>query len=186
MTAFLMGQQQSQGRYSAESDSQHAVNRWLSRLTNGLLLLAMGLMLWLGGQYLTYPVSNVKFQGDVIYVEKDALRAKVDEAIANGFLLLDAAQLRTDLEQLSWVESAVVKRVWPDILIVELVENRPIARWGELALINAEGELFTPETMPALNSLPLLQGDEKKHKKSTLIMVFCRIFLHNLIWRYMV
>ena len=41
-----------------------------------------------------------------------------------------------------WVRQAVVRRIWPDRLAVELEEHRAAALWGDDRLVNTYGEVF--------------------------------------------
>lgn len=57
---------------------------------------------------------------------------------------LKAAQAKT--ESLPWVDRAVVRRLWPDRIVVQLVEVEPYALWqrgGEFSLVSAEGEVIS-------------------------------------------
>jgi len=57
---------------------------------------------------------------------------------------IDAAQSR--VESLSWVDHAVVRRLWPDRIVVQIIERRPFALWqseGKLAVIDAAGVMIT-------------------------------------------
>jgi cell division protein FtsQ len=47
---------------------------------------------------------------------------------------------------------------------LQLLEQVAIARWGEHRLLNQYGELFQPDDMYKLNSLPLLTGPENNQQ----------------------
>ncbi len=58
---------------------------------------------------------------------------------------LDAARDRT--ESLPWVERAVVRRLWPNRIVVQVVETTPYALWqheGELHLLANSGQPIVP------------------------------------------
>jgi cell division protein FtsQ len=58
---------------------------------------------------------------------------------------LREAQVRT--ESLPWVDRAVVRRLWPDRIVVQLVENQPFALWqneGALSLVDVSGTVIAP------------------------------------------
>jgi len=57
---------------------------------------------------------------------------------------LERAQIRT--ESLPWVDRAVVRRLWPNRIVVQLVETKPYALWqqnGQFSLVSAKGEEIT-------------------------------------------
>jgi cell division protein FtsQ len=53
-----------------------------------------------------------------------------------------------------------VTRIWPGTLSLNLTEQVAIARWGNEQLLNQYGEIFQPERLLELSSLPLLTGPE--------------------------
>jgi len=58
---------------------------------------------------------------------------------------LDAAKART--ENLPWVDTAVVRRLWPNRIVVQVVETKPYAMWqkeGELHLLAESGAPIVP------------------------------------------
>jgi cell division protein FtsQ len=58
---------------------------------------------------------------------------------------LDAARDRT--ESLPWVDRAVVRRLWPNRIVVQIVETTPYALWqdeGKLHLLAESGALIVP------------------------------------------
>jgi len=66
---------------------------------------------------------------------------------------LERAQLRT--ESLPWVDRAVVRRLWPNRIVVQLVETKPYALWqknGQFSLVSAKGEEITK--LEDVKSLP--------------------------------
>lgn len=107
------------------------------------------------------PVRLVGVEGEVRYLDRDDLKETVHEAIHGSFFSLDLAKIRVELEQLPWVESATIRRVWPDNLQVRVVEQQPMARWGKDALINQRGEIFRPRPLPEFSRLTLLEGMEQ-------------------------
>ncbi len=78
--------------------------------------------------------------------------------LCGGFFNIDVDVIRDVLLEIPWVNTATVRRVWPDTLQIVIVEQLPIARWGAGGLVNSQGQLFfpLPETYPP--GLPELQG----------------------------
>ncbi len=107
------------------------------------------------------PVRLVGVEGEVRHLDRDALKDTVHEASHGSFFSLDLVKIRAELEQLPWVESATIRRVWPDNLQVRVVEQQPMARWGKDALINQRGEIFRPRPLPEFPQLTLLEGMEQ-------------------------
>ena len=134
---------------------------WLNRV---LILLAAGVVLvaalqaWITLQEI--PVEHISVTGEMTNTRTTAVQDMVQPALAGGFLGADLQQVREQLEALPWIYEASVRRVWPNALEIHVVEQLPIARWGDASFLNHEGEVFRPSDRDAWRSLPLLQGPE--------------------------
>ena len=129
-----------------------------------LLFVALSVTCAFAGQWLldpgNLPLRNVVIAGDFHQINPEHLRQTVIGAASGGFLATDVEALRSAAEGLPWVDQAMVRRVWPDTVIVEVTEQVAAARWGEEALLNRRGELFRPESESIPAHLPLLNGPE--------------------------
>jgi len=108
------------------------------------------------------PVRSIQIKNEFRNLDKVSLQQALLKAIDGGFFSVDLRKLRAAALSAAWVAEAKVTRVWPDKLVVEVVEQTPIASWGEDALLNANGEVFRPQRKPD-KQLPLrFNGDEDK------------------------
>ena len=96
--------------------------------------------------------------GDVRHIDAEAIQARLAPRVAEGFLAADLADLRHELESLPWVYSVNTRRRWPAEIQVTLVEQRPMAQWGELGYLNHEGQFFAASRDPLYDDLPVLSG----------------------------
>jgi len=112
-----------------------------------------------------FTVERIDIIGEGYLPEYD-VRAALQAREGDYFfdLDLDAAQER--LETLPWVEHVVVRRLWPDRLVVQVIEKRPAAVWqrsGRLSLIDSAGDIIGRETdvraYALSDTLPHLIGD---------------------------
>lgn len=67
-----------------------------------------------------------------------------------GFFQLDSGALEDRLRAVPWVRDAVVERLWPDRVAVHLSSYRPLALWGEDAVLSDDGHLVRPVERPPL------------------------------------
>ena len=110
----------------------------------------------------TLPIRNIQIKNEFRNLDKVSLQQALLKAIDGGFFSVDLNRLRDAALSAAWVAKAKVTRVWPDRLVVEVVEQTPIARWGKDALLNDRGEVFHPRKGVS-KSLPLqFNGDEDK------------------------
>jgi cell division protein FtsQ len=95
-------------------------------------------------------------QGDKLRHVSDAvLRATVVRDVRGNFFFAPLAGVRAVFETVPWVRKAGVRRVFPDGLMVEIEEHRPLALWGDGRLVNTFGELFSANLGEAEEDGPL-------------------------------
>ena len=106
------------------------------------------------------PVRRVQVDGPFQRVALPEIEAAVAESIRGGLATVDLDAVRERIEQIEWVDRAVVRRRWPDAIRVEVSEQVPAARWNDTGLLNARGELFLRNARYIPAELPLLEGPE--------------------------
>lgn len=108
------------------------------------LLLAAGLMWALRNP--AFAIARIVVGGQPQHSNALAVQANVIPRLQGNLFTLDLEQARQAFEQMPWVRSAVVSRVFPDTLRVQLEEHVPVALWEAdeegPALVNSHGEVF--------------------------------------------
>ncbi|MCU0833986.1 MAG: cell division protein FtsQ/DivIB [Chromatiaceae bacterium] len=131
--------------------------RWLG----AALLVALMLV---GGQYLLrlepryLPVEVVSVAGEVRRMPREQLQRTVIDHLHGGILTQDLARLKAAVEALPWIQSASIKRIWPNRLELKVREHEPLAEWGEDALVSTAGVVFRPDPEERPRGLPRLTG----------------------------
>lgn len=105
-------------------------------------------------------INTVRLDSPLHRVTEREVRTLLARYTESGFLGMDVQDLRDELEQNPWVAHATVRRVWPDLLVVSIREQQPVARWGEEALLNEGGDVFTPPLRGPEAGLPALAGPD--------------------------
>ena len=91
-----------------------------------------------------FPINTIQVVGEVKNIEKQTLQDAMQIYMQNGFFTLNVVALKQTVENLQWIESASVRRIWPDKVRVAITEQKAIARWGDQGLINSNGTVFNP------------------------------------------
>ena len=134
---------------------------WLNRV---LILFGVTVVAVAAAQaYLTVrrlPVQRITVTGELAHTQAQAVQDMVQPGLAGGFLNADLQQIRQQLEGLPWIYEASVRRKWPAALEIHVVEETPIARWGDDGFLNHEGGVFRSGKSGEWDSLPRLSGPE--------------------------
>ncbi|KAB7772492.1 cell division protein FtsQ/DivIB [Xanthomonas maliensis] len=118
---------------------------------------------WVGAE--RWPLARLRVSGDFKRVSAEQLRAVVLPYARAGFFAVKLQDAQDAIARLPWVEHAQVRKRWPDVLEVHVVEHRPFARWGSDRMLSEQGRLF--RTPPLLKDfkLPQLGGpDSRTHE----------------------
>ena len=115
---------------------------------------------WIGAGH--WPLRTLRVEGRLQRVDAQRLRATVLPYAARGFFAVRLADAQAAVARLPWVERAEVRKRWPDVLEVSIVEHRPFARWGNDRLLSEHGRLFPVQGGRIPNGLPLLDGPDAR------------------------
>lgn len=136
----------------------------LPTLVLALLALAVpiaGLILGRGAGALA-PIRWVEVSGSFQRVTAEQVRAAVTPALDGGFFFLPLDQARERVLALSWVETAQVRKRWPDVLEVQLRERSVLAQLGSDRLLDADGRVFSAEGLSAMGGVPQFEVGEAR------------------------
>lgn len=118
-----------------------------SGLLLGLALLALGIaaLTWVM-RHPAFALREIVLVGEVAHTRAASLNEQVLPKLKGGYFDMDLRAARAAFEDLPWVRHAVVRRVWPQRLVVTVEEHVPVAYWerpaGDPHLVNSHGEVF--------------------------------------------
>ncbi|MBD9369470.1 cell division protein FtsQ/DivIB [Xanthomonas sp. XNM01] len=115
---------------------------------------------WVGAE--RWPLSRLRVTGEFERVPAEALRAVVAPHARRGYFAVRLDDAQHAVERLPWVERAQVRKAWPDVLEIHVVEHRPFARWGEDRLLSERGQLFPRPDGSDGARLPQLGGPDAR------------------------
>ena len=114
---------------------------------------------------LVWPhIKHVNVNGVLKNINQDKLKGIIRMRIKGGFFRVPMNTLEQEITNLPWVYHATAQRIWPDTISINIFEQVPIARWGEVGLMNAYGDIFFPDSIESYTSLPILYGEELRAK----------------------
>jgi cell division protein FtsQ len=141
----------------------------LRRILLGLLVMAIlaspvvaVLNGWVGGQH--WPMKRLQVSAPFHYVTQQQIQGAVKPYLNSGFFAVDLGAINRSLSALHWVERVEVRKKWPDALVVQLQEYRPMAVWNGKQMLAEQGSVFAmPKT--ALPVLPRFTGQDAQARE---------------------
>ncbi len=109
---------------------------------------------------LGFSIKAVTISGERELKEQDLL-AVAEISPRNSLLFLDAAKIRERLQRLPLVKEAVVTKLYPDRLLIEIEERQPFALWqcdGNVQIVAADGVPLAAMRDQRFIHLPLVVG----------------------------
>lgn len=135
--------------------------RFGQKLLSTAAVLLMGFALYLALEALRMlPVERIVVTGKLEHLRQDAIRQALAPKLDSGLLFLDLSDLRDELESLPWVYRAQLRRRFPDTLEVRVIEQLPIARWGDANFLNHEARIIEVSDAQRWQDLPQIRGPE--------------------------
>jgi cell division protein FtsQ len=152
----------------ARNKPRRATPGWITRAMNlpwrrmapaGGVVLAIIAVLVTLRLSLDQPVERVAISGRFQRVQPLDVEKAVRIAVkGQGMVGVDLDRIAAAVESIPWVDRASVARSWPRQLRVQVVEQTPVARWGENGLLNTRGEVFVQDAQHIPAELPELVG----------------------------
>lgn len=142
--------------------------KMLNAITNALLVLVLLALLasgtWWVVQRPMFTLKTIRVEGELDTplrrVNALTIRASALPRIQGNFFTADLNAVRQAFESVPWVRKAMVRREWPNKLIVTVEEHRALGTWGnEGRLISVKGDVFTANLAEAEDDGALLEFD---------------------------
>ena len=122
--------------------------QWLTRrLVGGVMLFGVlgGVVtstVWTLLQADTLPIEHVQVKSAFKHLDRQDLYQAIGSMADDGFFSVNVRAVKQATEALAWVDRASVRRVWPNVLQIEIVEHVPLAKWKDGRIVNRRGELI--------------------------------------------
>ncbi|NNE38935.1 MAG: FtsQ-type POTRA domain-containing protein [Gammaproteobacteria bacterium] len=109
---------------------------------------------------MTLPIRHVSINGDFNRLSPISLQERASNVVRGGFFNVNVETIQTVVSEEPWVKEIMVRRIWPDRIMVDIKEQQAVAKWGDSALINQGAVIFYPDLSTFPDELPYLSGPE--------------------------
>lgn len=137
-------------------------NRTLTHWKVLMLLIGLGVTGSIAASGLSHllqdvHIRQVQLQGDLRYLDAESLTRDLSIRFNGNYLETTLGQVISEVESHPWIAAASARRVWPDTLLIEITEQRPVAIYNDIQYLGLSGDLFEPPK-PVNEPLPRLYG----------------------------
>lgn len=108
------------------------------------------------------PVTELRLVGEFDKVSAQQVKEIAVANMKGNFFTLDVDGMHKQVVELPWVHFAWVDRVWPNIVQVRVVEEKPVAYLQGTGLLNSDGEIFVATQELPEQSLPVVKGPSEE------------------------
>ncbi len=104
------------------------------------VLVAAGVIYIVNSPY--FPIRKVDINGQLDRTDQKQLQALTEKNVRGNIFKINLNEIKAEYEQLPWLKSVQIKRMWPDTIVVNVIEHQPVARWKDGGLIDETGTVF--------------------------------------------
>lgn len=115
---------------------------------------------WIGAD--RFPLRKLRVTSQFERVDPQLLRQTVLPYAKQGFFAVRLEDAQAAVSKLPWVDRAEVRKHWPDVLEIRLVEHKPFARWGADRLLSQQGRLLPIKGIDVPQGLPQFDGPDAR------------------------
>ena len=110
-----------------------------------------------------FPIKNVSIESKIINVSKhDVFEKSKNYLDSKSFFNFKINILKKEIEKVSWVKSADIKRVYPGKIKIYIEEHTPIAIWNNKSYMNDVGDIFLIQDIK--KNLPVIISNQSGNK----------------------
>jgi len=168
-----------------QAKEREAQVRKLGKLARGLLLTIATVMTFATATLLladkiyrpdAFAIAQVKIKGKFDLLDVKDVQEKVVAQGLGNFFSVNLLEVQTRVKTLPWVREVDVRREWPNTLLVNVSEHRPVMRWksfgeqddsiaGKDQWVSASGKIVSIEKKLDRRSETTLKGVERDAPK---------------------
>lgn len=133
----------------------------------GLIVLGLSALVIWSREPTRFPVRTIEIREPLRLkqISEAEIRAAVVPLLVKGFFWLDVRSAQKELQQIPWLRTADVRRVWPDKLVISVEEQTAQAKWGDKGILSTEGVIFYPKLATVSEKLPQFNGPDDRARE---------------------
>ena len=110
-----------------------------------------------------FPIKEISIESKIINTSKDDVFEKSKNYLnSKSFFNFKINILKKEIEKVSWVKSADIRRVYPGEIKIYIEEHVPIAIWNNKSYMNDTGDIFFIRDIE--KKLPVINSNKNRNK----------------------
>lgn len=110
------------------------------------------------------PIKTIQLSGLFKYIDQQEIEKALRPFVGEGFFSLNIQNVSNSLSEKPWAESVSIRRLWPDRVMIRIVEKKPLARWDDDHLLSDRAEIFAANSKE-FKYLPKVHGSNIEPKQ---------------------
>lgn len=109
-------------------------------------------------------VQNVYLSGQKNTPISD-IKSTLNFKLGDNILSIPIKQIKHNLEQINWIDEAIIFRQLPDSIFISLIEKKPAALWqsnGVLYLIDENGDILSDKQIKNFANFIIIVGEDAR------------------------
>jgi len=125
----------------------------LFRVLSFFLFLSLVYVVYCGWLFLyrptVLPFKELYISSSANYASTQTIKSVIKKNISGGFFSIDEGKIRVALKRNPWIKAVAIRKVFPDVLRVQVEEYKPVAYWRQW-ILTASGKLLPVNPKPRL------------------------------------
>ena len=109
-----------------------------------------------------FLIESVAITGELANTNGSEIEVAIEQLVESDYFSIKLGAIKTVLEELPWIKSVDVRRIWPNSILININEKQAVAFWQNKELLSADAESFDPKNIKSIGHLPNLSGPEDK------------------------
>lgn len=140
---------------------QNKLKLWILSLFAVILLIRLVLMLISSKDI--FPINTLKIEAPCHFIGRHHIQKILQPYLNQSYLMFSEKNLTQDIKNIPWTETVSVKKIWPDQVVVQILERIPVAIYNNM-ILSDKGDLFKPLKMKKFSDYPHFYGPKNQQK----------------------
>ena len=109
-----------------------------------------------------FLIESVAITGELVNTNGSEIEIAIEQLVESDYFSIRLGAIKTVLEDLPWIKTVDVRRVWPNSILININEKQAVAYWQNKELLSSDAKSFNPKEIKSIGHLPRLSGPEDK------------------------